>query len=88
MSYKGLPEPLVARIKPADARAYATATGWVRVPALNGKVAVFNRPGSDIDQLLIPLDPDLADYSNRMAEVVEGLAEYQKRPAPRSSTTS
>jgi hypothetical protein len=82
MSYKGLPVPLVARIKPADARAYATATGWVRVPAPNGKVAVFNRPGSDLDQLLIPLDPDLSDYSKRMAEVVESLAEHQKRPAP------
>jgi hypothetical protein len=82
MSYKGLPEPLVARIKPADARAYATASGWVRVPTVNGKVAVFNHPGSDLDQLLIPLDPDLSDYSKRMAEVVESLAEHQKRPAP------
>jgi hypothetical protein len=82
MSYKGLPEHLVARIKPAEARAYAAASGWVRVPTANGKVAVFNRPGSDLDQLLIPLDPDLADYSKRMAEVVEGLAEHQKRPAP------
>ena len=81
MNYKGLPEHLVVRIKPADARAYAAASGWVRVPARNGKAAVYNRPGSDLDQLLIPLDPDLSDYSKRMAEVVEGLAEHQDRPA-------
>ena len=82
MSYKGLPEHLVARIKPADARAYATATGWVRVPTVNGKTAVFNHPGWDLDQLLIPLDANLSDYPNRMAEVVESLAEHQKRPGP------
>jgi hypothetical protein len=81
MGIKGLPQHLVARIKPAEARAYAAASGWVRVPTANGKVAVFNRPGSDLDQLLIPLDPDLSDYARRMAEVVEGLAEHQGRPA-------
>lgn len=81
MDYRGLPERLVARIKPADARAYAAASGWVRVPTRNGRAAVYNRPGSDLDQLLIPLDPDLSDYSRRMAEVIEGLAEYQHQTA-------
>jgi hypothetical protein len=82
MSYKGLPEHLVARIKPADARAYATASGWVRGPTVNGKVAVFNHPDLDLDQLLIPIDPNLSDFPERMADVVASLAEHQKRTAP------
>jgi hypothetical protein len=82
MTYKGLPEHLVARIKPADARAYATASGWVRGPTVNGKVAVFNHPDLDLDQLLIPIDPNLSDFPERMADVVASLAEHQKRTAP------
>lgn len=81
MSYKGLPENLVARINPPDARAYAASTGWRRVPGVNGTVAVFGRPGSDLDQLIVPLDAGAADYGRRMAEVVANLAESERRPA-------
>jgi hypothetical protein len=73
---------LVARINPLDARAYAAASGWLRVPTINGKVAVYSHPKSDLDQLLIPLDVNLSDYPRRMAEVVVNLAEDQGRPAP------
>lgn len=82
MSYKGLSEHLVARINPSDARAYAAASGWVRMPTVNGKVAIYSHPKDDLDQLLIPLDPNLSDYPLRMAEVVVNLAEDQGRPAP------
>lgn len=81
MSYKGLPENLVARINPIDARAYATASGWKRVPNLNGKLAVYSHAKSDLDQLLIPLDSGMVDYRHRMAEVIANLAEDQGRPA-------
>lgn len=76
-----LPEYLVARINPLDARAYAAASGWERVPHVNGKLALFRYPTSDLDQLLVPTDPTLADYARRMAEVVVCLAERQQRPA-------
>jgi hypothetical protein len=79
MSYKGLPELLVARINPVDARAYALASGWNRLDGVNGKVAVFTLPSSDLDQLIIPLDQGAPDYARRMAEVVENLAEKEGR---------
>ena len=82
MSYKGLPEHLVARINPVDARAYAAASGWVRVPAVNGNLAIYSHPKFDLDQLLIPLDAGLSDYPQRMAEVVANLAEHEGRLAP------
>lgn len=82
MNPNELPERLVARINPLDARAYAAASGWLRVPTINGKVAVYSHPKSDLDQLLIPLDVNLSDYPRRMAEVVVNLAEDQGRPAP------
>jgi hypothetical protein len=81
MSNRGLPESLVASIDPHDARAYATASGWTRVPGVNGKLAVYSHAKSDLDQLLIPLDTALSDYSKLMAEVVLNLAEDEGRPA-------
>ncbi len=81
LNFKGLPEHLVARINPVEARTYAKASGWVRVPTVNGKVAVFSHPKDDLVQLLIPLDENLSDYPRRMAEVVLNLAEKESRPA-------
>ena len=81
MYYKGLPEQLTAKINPLDARTYAAASGWTRVPYPNGKVAIYSHPSSDLDQLLIPLDAALSDYARRMAEVVVNLAERENRPA-------
>ncbi len=83
MSYKGLPENLVARISPLNARVHAVSAGWVRLPVLNGKVAIFTHPtsDSDLDQLIIPLDAGIVDYGRRMAEVVANLADLEDRPA-------
>ncbi len=81
MSDKGIPEHLVGRIQPIEARAYATASGWKRTPRINGKVAVFTHPASDVNQLLIPMDAGISDYDHRMAEVVVNLAEKEGRPA-------
>ncbi|WP_152050801.1 hypothetical protein [Tautonia marina] len=76
-----LPEHLVSRINPVEARHYVAASGWKRVTGVNGKVAVFDHPTSELDQLLIPLDAGLADYARRMAEVISTLAEHEGRPA-------
>jgi hypothetical protein len=81
MSYKGLPESLVARINPLDARAYAVSSGWHRESGVNGTLALYSHPNSDLDQLIVPLDPNASDYGRRMAEVVANLAERESRPA-------
>jgi len=81
MNYQGLPQQLVARINSVDARGYAIASGWRRLPGVNGKVAVYTHPSSNLDQLIVPLDAGLADYPQRMAEVLANLAEKEGRPA-------
>ena len=82
MSYKDLPENLVARINPIDARAYATASGWKRAYRTSTVSSpVYSHAKSDLDQLLIPIDSGMVDYGHRMAEAVVILAEDQGRPA-------
>jgi hypothetical protein len=81
MPYKGLPENLVARVTPGDVERYAQATGWVRVPEVNGQIVVYRHPSSEVDQLVVPLVPEFDDYGRRMAEVVSRLAETEARPA-------
>src|SRR4051794_20662977 len=81
MNYENLPDPLIASLNPKDVRAYAASSGWRRTASMNGKVAVFTHPASDLDQLLIPLDVRLSDYNRRMAEVVVNLAAQEGRPA-------
>jgi hypothetical protein len=74
-----LPQELVAQINPIDARRYAAASGWRRVPRVNGTIALYDDPASDLDQLIIPLDSGLSDYAQRMSEVVVKLASRQHR---------
>src|SRR5437773_3208608 len=81
MNYENLPDRLIASVNPRDVRAYAASSGWRRTASINGKIAVFTDPTSDLDQLLIPLDASISDYNRRMAEVVVNLAAKEGRPA-------
>ncbi len=76
-----IPEDLLRQVTPKDARAYAAATGWERVASNGGPLAVFRRPGRDLDQLLIPSRARLDDYVNRIREAVEKLCEIEGRSA-------
>ena len=44
-------------------------------------MAVYHRPDSRADQVIVPIDTTLADYDEAVAEAVRKLAEYEKRPA-------
>lgn len=82
MNLVDLPEKLVARLRPMEVRAYATASGWERVDTFRDKIAIYKRAvDHSLEQLLIPLDDTLADYAKRMTEVIEILATQQSRPA-------
>ncbi len=52
MSYRDLPEDLVLQVSPAEVRRYAIAQGWQRVDGVNGKIALYRDPRSDLDQLI------------------------------------
>src|SRR5262245_50973211 len=78
MSYKGLPEGLLARLSGGRVRRYAEATGWSPLGVWNDALAVYQRGGPG--QLLVPLRPDFDDYPLRLAEAVDRLAEAERRP--------
>jgi hypothetical protein len=75
MSYRNLPEDLLLGLNPSEVRRYAIAEGWQRVEGVNGKIALYQHPKSDLDQLIVPLDPSMDDYGTGMAEVITRLAE-------------
>jgi hypothetical protein len=81
MSYRSLPEDLVALISPTAVRQHAVTEGWLRVDGVNGTIALYRHPESDLEQLIVPLDPEVDDYSRSMADVIERLSERAGRPA-------
>ena len=76
-----LPNDLVSLLSPVRVQEYVRAAGWIHQPALNGKSAVYERPESRREQIIIPLSRDLADFTPRMAEAVAHVAVWEKRPA-------
>jgi len=75
MSYRNLPEDSVLQVSPAEVRRYAITEGWQRVEGVNGMIALYQHPQSDLDQLIVPLDPRMDDYGRGMADVIARLAE-------------
>lgn len=80
MRYEQLPEDLLQLVTPQQARSYLLAKGWQRVPGVNGTIALFSRPESDEEQVIVPMEPSFDDYARRVADVVLELAEFEKRP--------
>ncbi len=80
MSSEALPIDILQLIKSQQVRAYAIAKGWQRVSQVNLDIALFNHPKAQWDQLIIPME-GLDDYSKRMRDVVEILAQFESRPA-------
>jgi len=75
--------PDLEAVRPEDARQYLLSSGWrVTGPHYRGSLT-FARPapkgGTATAQL--PLDPAFADYTRRMAELVEVVAVFEERGA-------
>ncbi len=66
-------------VLPRAMKNYAQGLGWKPVTGLNGTVAVYHDPNSELRQLLVPLDEKFDDYPESVARVVERLAEFEKR---------
>lgn len=79
MDYKSLPADLVNKLKPADMQMYAEATGWKRLEAFGEEIAVYRQLDSKSNEIIVPLDTEFADYSQRMADAIIGLAEFENR---------
>ena len=74
MSHRDLPEDLILQVNPLEVRRYAVAQGWRRAEGVNGAIALYQHPESDLDQLIVPLDRSTDDYGTRMADVISRLA--------------
>src|SRR5438552_1675294 len=76
-----LPGELTRLVTPRSVRAYAEGLGWQPVEGINGKIAVYRNPVDPLRQLIVPLDEQYDDYSDRIAEAIRRLAEFENRPA-------
>src|SRR5260370_27812601 len=74
-------EQLAWNVSPQSARQYVLAKGWQRAPDVNGGIALFQRAGSDLDQLVIPLQASGPDFARRIVDVLVTLSEHERRPA-------
>ncbi|HNC46531.1 MAG TPA: hypothetical protein PLU80_20335, partial [Acidobacteriota bacterium] len=69
----------VEQLDPTTLEHYAQATGWRKVENIPDAVALYRRPESELDEILIPKDRSFADFSRQMASVVQFLAEFEDR---------
>jgi hypothetical protein len=74
MSYRDLSEELILQVSPLEVHRYAIAGRWRRVEGVNGVIAPYQHPKSQLDQLIFPLDPATDDYGRTMADVIGRLA--------------
>jgi hypothetical protein len=81
MAYRGLPEDLLQAVDPQELRSYALAKGWQRAGNVDGRFSVLSHPGSDLDQVLAPLNVYAPDYGRRIGDAVQVLSEKESRPA-------
>lgn len=70
---------LAEKINALDVQNYARATGWKRVDNIPGDIAIYRRPESEFDEILVPQDPTFVDYGRRMTEVISALAQFENR---------
>ena len=72
-------ENILRQLRPLDVQNYARATGWQRVQGVKGDIAVYHRVDSEDDEIIVPQNPNYADYALRMAEAVSALSDAERR---------
>jgi hypothetical protein len=71
-------EPLGV-IRPDDALAYLGSRGWLPVGEIR-RMARWVRPEDEGLEVLVPLDPQLADFGARTRDLVRALSLAEDRP--------
>src|SRR6266487_6060549 len=77
--HRDLPEPLLRRLVPSNVRWYAVQAGWVPVSGVKRPVIVLNNPSDERIQIQIPTAGSDREVGYLMRDVVERLAETEKR---------
>lgn len=76
-----IPVPLLRSMSPQHLATYAKAMGWRRIQTDNSEIVLFAHPDQDrFEQLVIPRNTNLDDFSERMAEILFKLADAHQRP--------
>ncbi|MET9953425.1 hypothetical protein ABZ135_18000 [Streptomyces sp. NPDC006339] len=80
MTAVGVPERELERLRPRDVERYLRQRGW----RPGGRVRYSRRWEREWDgrqrRVLLPMDRDLADYADRMSDLIGALAEVEGRP--------
>ncbi len=76
-----LPEHLLRRLIPSNVRWYAVQAGWKPVEGVKRPLIVLNHPSDDLTQIQIPTAGSDKEVELLMGEVVQQLAEAEKRPS-------
>lgn len=80
MSTSTLEPAVVAGLSPLEVSAYLQAQGWREIERLGDRGAVLTRADVPDIELLLPLRRSVADYIQRMHELVEAVARAEGRP--------
>ena len=70
----------IRRVTPRDLRSYAGSKGWERVEGVRG-ISVFRRTTGDLDQIIVPDDPTVDDYVERVIDAIRKIASFEQRSA-------
>lgn len=72
---------ILNRITPIDLAAYLRSTHWHEVDRKQGRYTVWSRArGREQLEVLLPLNPQVRDYPNRIAEALHSLEVAEQRP--------
>lgn len=79
MMYNSQLSQLASQILPTEVRNYAKFHGWELVTVAKGRIWVFRHSVQKLRQLIIPKDQDDDAYAQAIAEVLQRIAEDEKR---------
>jgi hypothetical protein len=76
-------DPRVAQVRPADARCYLLAHGWLPVTTANPSLEPFEKEsaGGEAALVCVPLRESGRDYTQRIVELITAVALAEARYA-------
>jgi hypothetical protein len=72
---------LAARVGHRDLRNYLAARGWTNIPSRRDYAAIYRSPADGNVDVQIPLDTNLADYTEAILFAARRIADFEDRSA-------
>lgn len=80
MTVVGVPEHELARLRPRDVAHYLRSRGWTPGSRIRYSRRWEREWGGQRHRVLLPLDSELTDYTDRMADLIGALSATEGRP--------